>query len=157
MKESRFYKYSLLLPVAVPALVWLLVTSLSSFNLQLPTWLIVPVVYTTFSGLIGGVPYLMLIGLLFLWARGKSDTQFKRAVALLPVLMLTVVIVLIVVALSAEAWFQPENAVGFWDALLMLLGLVPFILGFGYFYMLVVFSAAAILRRRGMLLSSGAI
>ena len=153
MKESRFYRFSLVLPLAVPALM----APIVFFNLQLPTWLTWVVVYTTFSGIIGGVPYLILIGVLLWWARGKSDTQFKRALLLLPVLMLPVVVVLIVAALLVEAMLRPENALSLPDILLMLLELTPFILGFGYFYVLVVFFTAFILKRQGVLVPPQAV
>ena len=153
MKESKFYRLSLALPLAVP----LFTAPLLFLADQLPQWLVIAAIYTAYSGIIGGVPYLMVIGLLLLWAHGKSDAQFKRALLLSPMLMLFVAAIIIAVALSAEAWLKPENALPFSNSILMLLGLVPFILGFGYFYVLLVFSAASILKRRGMLVPSNAI
>ncbi len=153
MKESKFYRFSLLLPLAVPALI----APLLFVSFQLPEWMVWVALYTTFSGLIGGVPYLVLVGLLFWWARGKSDNQFRRALMLLPIFMLPVFAVLLGFALLAEAWLRPENALALSDALVMLLGLVPFILGFGYFYVLLVFWTARVLRRRGALVPLHAI
>jgi hypothetical protein len=153
MKESRFYRLSLALPLAVP----LLVAPLLFLTAKLPEWLAWVALYTTFSGIIGGLPYLLLIGLLLWWARGKSDSQFKRALALLPILMLPVVSVMLILALLTEAWLRPANALPFSDAVLMWLGLVLFILGFGYFYVVLVFSAAFVLKRRGVLVPSHAI
>jgi len=143
---------SLALPLAVP----LLVAPLLFLAVRLPEWVVWAALYTTYSGIIGGLPYLILIGLLLWWARDKSDTQFKRALALLPILMLPVVGVIIVLALLAEAWLQPENALPLSDVILMLLGLFPFILGFGYFYVLLVFFAAFLLRRRVVLVPAHA-
>jgi hypothetical protein len=153
MKESKFYRLSLALPLAVP----LLFAPLGFWSGRLPTWLVVVAVYTMFSGIIGGVPYLILIGLVLWWARGKTDAQFKRALALLPILMLLIVALIIALALSSEAWLQPGNALPLSDAILMFLGLVPFVLGFGYFYVGLVFYGASILKRRGMLVPSNAI
>jgi hypothetical protein len=154
MKESRFYRFSLVLPLVVPVLP---VPLLFVDAARLPEWLVWVAVYTMFSGIIGGVPYLVLVALLFWWARGKSDTNFRRALILLPIFMLPVVAVLIGLALLGEAWLRPENALTASDALVMLLGLVPFIVGFGYFYVLLVFGTARVLKRRGVLVPSRAI
>src|SRR5688572_19525720 len=106
MKESRFYRFSLLLPLAVPAVI----APLLFVDFHLPEWLVWAALYTTYSGLIGVVPYLALVGLLFWWARGKSDTQFRRALILLPIFMLPVVAVLFGLGLLSEAWLRPESA-----------------------------------------------
>jgi|GEM_PF-1837366 len=153
MRETRFFKFSLLLPLAVPAIT----APLLFVDFHLPEWLGWVALYTTYSGLIGGIPYLVSVGLLFWWARGKSDTQFKRALTLLPVLMLPVFAVLLSFGLLVEAWLRKENALPVSDALVMLLFFVPFLLGFGYFYVLLVFATARILRRRGSLLPARAI
>src|ERR1041384_690654 len=100
MKEARFYRLSLALPLAIP----LLAALLGLLHTRLPEWLVWVLVYTTFSGIIGGLPYLILIGGLLWWSRGKTDAQFKRALALLPILMLPVIGVMIALGLSAEAW-----------------------------------------------------
>ncbi len=71
--------------------------------------------------------------------------------------MLPVFAVLLGLGLLGEAWLRPESALPVSDALVMLLGLVPFILGFGYFYVLLVLGTARVLRRRGVLVPSRAI
>jgi len=153
MKEFRFYRLSLVLPLAVPALIAPLLFVDAAW---VPEWLVWAALYTMYSGIIGVVPYLVLVGLLFWWARGKSETQFRRALILLPIFMLPVFAVLSGLALFCEARLWPENALPVSDALVMLLGLVPFILGFGYFYVLLVFGMAKLLKRRGVLVASRA-
>lgn len=153
MKESRFFRFSLVLPLAVPALI----APVLFVGAQLPEWLVWVALYAIYSGIIGGLPYLALVGLLFWWARRKSDTQFKRALILLPIFMVPVLAVLLGLGLLGEAWLRPESALPVSDALLMLLGLVPFILGFGYFYVLLVFGVARVLKRRGVLVPARAI
>lgn len=152
MTDSKFYRFSLLLPLAVPAVF----APLLLVDFHLPRWLVWAALYTTFSGIIGGLPYLALVGPLFLWPRRKSDRQFKLALILLPILMLPVVAVLFGLGLLGEALLKPESALPVADALVMLLGLVPFILGFGYFYVLLVLGAARILKRLGLLIPSRA-
>lgn len=153
MKESRFHRFSLVLPLAVPAVI----APLLFVDFHLPEWLAWAVLYITYSGIIGGVPYLALVGLLFWWARGKSDIQFRGALLLLPIFMLPVFVVFIVLAFLGEAWLRPESALSVSDVLRMLLTLVPFILGFGYFYVLLVYGTARVLKRRGVLVPSRAI
>ena len=150
MKESRFYRFSLVLPLAVPALI----APLLFVGAHLPEWLVWAALYTMYSGIIGGVPYLALVGLLFWWARGKSDTQFRGALILLPIFMLPVFAVLLVLGLLGEAWLRPESAISVSDVPVMLLSVVPFILGFGYFYVLLVFGTVLVLKRMGVLAPS---
>jgi hypothetical protein len=153
MKETRFYRLSLILPLAVP----LLVAPLLLLGDRLPPWLSWVALYITFSGVIGGLPYLVLVGALLFWARRKTDTQFKRALALSPILMLPVFAAMLALAWSGEAWLRPENALPWADRVIGFLGLAPFVLGFGYFYVALVFSTAFMLQRRGVLVPSHAI
>jgi len=153
MKESKFYRLSLVLPLVVPAIV----APLLFVDFPFPEWLVWAVLYTTYSGAIGGFPYLALVGLLFWWARGRSDTQFRRTLSLLPIFMLPVFAVFLVLALLGEAWLRPESALPPGEILRMLLTMVPFILGFGYFYVLLVFGMAFLLKRRGKLVRLRAI
>jgi hypothetical protein len=147
MKESRFYKLSLVLPLAIPALL----APLFLFDSPLPEWLQWLVIFITFSGVIGGIPYIVLVGLLFWWARGKSDTQFRRALMQLPILMLPVFDVLALLGLLIERWQRPESALPASDVLMVLLGFAPSILGFGYCFVLLVFGTAFVLKRVGIL------
>ncbi|MCM3869835.1 MAG: hypothetical protein ND895_03910 [Pyrinomonadaceae bacterium] len=153
MKESRLYRFSLVLPLVVPAVV----APLLFVDFPLPEWLVLAVLYTTYSGVIGGIPYLALVGLLFWWARGKSNTQFRRTLSLLPIFMLPMFAVFLVLSLLGEAWLRPESALPAAEILRMLLTFVPFILGFGYLYVLLVFATVFVLRRLGVLSPSHAI
>jgi len=153
VKETRFYRLSLVLPLAVP----LLFAPLLFFADRLPLWLACAALYICFSGLIGGLPYLILIGVLLFWTRRKTSTHFKRALALSPILMLPVVAAMLALAWSGEAWLRPENALPWTDRIISFLGLVPFILGFGYFYVGLVFCTASILKKRRVLVPSSAI
>ena len=150
MKESRFYKFFLFLPLAVPAIA----APLLWIESQLPQWLAWLAVYTFFSGVIGGIPYIVLVGLLLWWARGKSETQFSRALLLLPFLMLPVFAAFLVLGSLIELWLRGSaSALPPSDLLFMFLGLAPFILGFGYCYVLFVFGMAFGLRRLGLLVN----
>ena len=153
MKESRFYRFSLFLPLVLPALI----APLLFLDFRLPEWIAWLILVVTFSGVIGGVPYLVLVGLLFWWARRKSDIQFRRALVLLPTMMIPVFAIFVVLGLLVEAWLRPDSALPAVEILRMLLTFMPFILGFGYSYVLLVFGTAKVLKRRGVLVPSHAI
>jgi hypothetical protein len=143
MKESRVYRFSLLLPLVVPALI----APLLFAGFRLPEWLGAIVLFTAYSGFIGGVPYLVLVALLFWWARGKSEAQFKYALVFSPLLMLP----LFLVFMLAVSLLTVGTESGVSELVSGLLFYVPFILGFGYFYVLLVFGTVFILKRTGVL------
>src|ERR1044071_4244067 len=67
MKEAGFYRLSLILPLAVP----LLVASLLFFGGRLPLWLSWVALYITLSGIIGALPYLVLMALMLFGRAGR--------------------------------------------------------------------------------------
>ncbi|MGH9966755.1 MAG: hypothetical protein ACREBG_02815 [Pyrinomonadaceae bacterium] len=149
MKESKAHKFSLALPLVVPALV----TPLVFVDVRLPGWLGTLVAFIFASGIIGGVPYVVLVALLFWWGRGKSDAQFKRALLLSPILMLPLFFVFIVLFQVITVGFldgAPEVAEVLQDLLLY----VSFILGFGYSYVLLVLGTVFVLKRLGVVAPS---
>ena len=149
MKESRVYRFSLMLPLVVPALI----APLLFVDFRLPEWLGAIVLFTAYSGFIGGVPYLVLVALLFWWARERSEAQFRRALVFSPVLMLP----LFLPFMLAISFFTVGTESGVSELVGGLLFYVPFILGFGYVYVLLVFGTVFILKRMGVLAPSGAI
>ena len=144
MKESKFYAFSLALPLLVPTLL----APLMYFDLRLPKWFQTIVVFTVASGLVGGIPYLVLVALLFWWGCGKSDARFKRALLLSPVLMLPVFFAFLVIfSLITGSFRDQAEAI---EELKLLFLYFSFILGFGYFYVLLVFSTVFVLKRLGV-------
>lgn len=144
MKEFRAYKFSLLLPLIFPAMI----APLMFVNLQFPEWLGAVLLFTAYSGVIGGVPYLVLVTLLLRWARGKSESQFRRALVVSPILMLPLFWMFI--AIVGLLRFGTE--LGMPEIVEGLLFYVPFILGFGYGYVVLVFGVVFILKRIGMII-----
>ena len=65
--------------------------------------------------------------------------------------MLPVVAMLLGLALLVETWLRPESALPVSEAIAVWLGLVPYILGYGYFYVLLVFGTARVLNRWGVI------
>jgi len=152
MKESRFYRISLALPLATPALF----ASLFLVDSPLPESLQWLVIVITMSGVIGGIPYLALVGILLWWARRKSDNEFRRALLLLPFLMLPVFFVFVIV-INLIMWTLDRSPLLRSGLLLDGLALVPIILVFGYCYVLLVFGTAFVLKRLGLLVPRNAI
>ena len=148
MKESKVHALSLSLPLLVPALF----AALMYLDPPFPKWLQAFMVYNVASGLVGGIPYLVLVVLLFWWGRGKSSAQFKRALVLSPVLMLPVFFLILVILSLITGSFRDEGA-GV-EALGMLLLYFLFILGFGYFYVVLVLGIVFVLKRLGVVTSS---
>ena len=151
MKESKVYAVALSLPLVVPALL----AALLYFDLRPPNWSKTLIVFTILSGLVGGIPYLVLVGLLFWWGRGKSDAQFKRALLLSPILMLPVFLAFLVIFSLVSGSFRDEA-----DAVEVLKGVVLYfscIIGFGYAYVLLVFGTVFVLKRLGLVAPSPAI
>jgi hypothetical protein len=143
MKVFRAYKFSLLLPLVVPVLF----APLLFVNVRFPEWLGAVILFTAYSGIIGCVPYLVLVALLLRWARGKSEAQFRRALMLSPLLMLPLFWVFILVISLLR--FGAESGVS--ELVEGLLFYVPFVLGFGYGYVLLVFGLVFALKRTGVI------
>jgi hypothetical protein len=151
MKESKAHKLSLALPLLVPALV----TPLVLGNFRLPAWLGTLVAFIGAKGMVGGVPYVALVALLFWWGRGKSGAQFKRALLVSPLLMLPVFFAFLAIFILITQGFRDEANVV--EALKMLFLDVSFILGFGYAYVLLVLSTVFVLKRLGVVAASPAV
>ena len=71
--------------------------------------------------------------------------------------MLPVLAAMLTVAWSGEAWLRPEEALSWADRIKGFLRLAPFVLGFGYFYLALIFTTPFILLRRGVIVPSHAI
>ena len=148
MQELKAYKLSLLLPLVLSAAC----APFLSVDLRLPEWCGTVILFTAYSGLIGGVPYLMLVVLLLFWARGRTEKQFRRALILAPVLMLPIFSLFIVIV----ALFLDWESVG-WETANGLLFYVPFVLGYGYAYVVLVLCTIFLLKRLGAIVPSRAI
>jgi hypothetical protein len=151
MKESKAHKLSLALPLVLPALV----TPLMFVDIRLPGWLETIAAFIFASGMVGGVPYVVLVALLFWWGRRKSEAQFKRSLLLSPILMRPVFFAFLVIFILITQGFRDEaEAV---EVLKMLVLYVCFILGFGYSYVLLVLGIMFVLKRLGVVAPSPAI
>jgi hypothetical protein len=142
MKEFRAFKASLLLPLIVPVLF----APLMFVDFRYPEGLGAIILFTAYSGVIGCMPYLVLVALLLRWAHGKNETQFRRALMLSPLLMLPLlwIFILIISLLRGTESGVSELVDG-------LLFYAPFVLGFGYGYVVLVFGLVTVLKRVGVI------
>ena len=86
MNIIRAYKLSLLLPIIVPILfapALFFIRSIGESGATVLMTILYSLVY-------GGIPYLILVGILLFWMRGKDETQIRRALLLSPLLMLVI-------------------------------------------------------------------
>jgi hypothetical protein len=149
MRELKAYKLSLLLPLVVSGAL----IPLFYVELRLPEWLRTAIYTTAASGLVGGIPYLVLVALLLLWGRGKTGKQFRRALILSPILMLPIsfLVIVIFVLIADRQSLGRQTIDGFFFFY------VPWILGYGYAYVVLGLTGVFILRRLGVISASNAI
>ena len=144
MNVTRAYKLSLLLPIIVPALFAPALFFIRSLTEGAATVLMVIMT----SVIYGGIPYLILVGLLLRWMRGRNEAQIRRALILSPLLMLVIfqVVAGVWVAFFSEARPRINQFMG------SLIVLTPFVLLFGYAYVGVAFGLIGVWKRRNALL-----
>jgi hypothetical protein len=119
---------------------------------SLPQWLRQPLGLAALSGIVGAIPYMVLVVLLLLWARGKTEKQFLYALLVSPILMLPLFsLYLLVIALILD-----RQSLG-WQTFDDLLFYFPWILGVGYGYVLLALICLFIFRRLGVISSANAI
>ena len=108
MQATTYYRLSLAVPLILPLIVWPLL-----FSLQY-----------------GGVPYLLFVGGLLYWMRGKSEEQVERAASFAPLLM--AIIYLVVYAIDR---LTAHMAIRTWGDYEFFAGVgIPCILLLGYGY-----------------------
>ncbi len=97
-----------------------------------------------FSLVYGGIPYLILVGILLFWMRGKDETQIRRALLLSPLLMLVIFQVFagLWIAFFSEGTGKINQFVG------SLVLLSPFVLLFGYIYVGIAFGVIELWKKR---------
>lgn len=120
MSVKTYYRWTLLLPLLVPALAWPLLNLLSSGFAGMAAYLLF------LSLLIGGVPYLLFAIGFLLWMRDASDARVHRGILLAPVVYTAVMVVCLTLFLLVDGTFSNSS-----DSLGTFVG---FALAFGYGY-----------------------
>jgi len=140
MNIIRAYKLSLLLPIIVPILfvpTLLFIRSLGESGAIVLMTILTSLIY-------GGIPYLILAGILLFWMHGKDETQIRRILLLSPLLMLVIFQVFagLWIAFFSEATPKINQFIG------SLVLLSPFVLLFGYIYVGIVFGIIELWKKR---------
>ena len=127
LTPSRLYKWSLALPVLVPAalsplaLGWRTAPEPVQWVLQV---FVLSLVY-------GGVPYLILVGALAWWMRGKGEREIRRALWLAPLLLLPIFWICLWAYLLWTSWPELRTS-DLWGSL----ELSGYVIVLGYVYVL---------------------
>ncbi len=130
---TKAYKLSLILPLVIP----LLLSPLFFIKINLPEWLGTIIFFTIYSGIIGGVPYLLLILFLLWWMRYKDESSIRRILLLSPIIMIP--IFLIFVEVISLLRFGIKKSVSEFSEVFLFY--TPFVLIFGYAYVVFVISS----------------
>ena len=133
MSIKSYYRWALLLPLALPALAWplLLVRSM-------PPLLVAVVWYLFLSVLIGGIPYVLFATAFLLWARRAPDHRVRMGILLSPLAYAAVLFICLTLFLLVDGTFaNSSDSLG---------GMVMFALLFGYGYVGLAELGRAILR-----------
>lgn len=119
MSVRGYYRWALLLPVALPVLM------LPAFALEFDV-LTGVALWLGWSLLFGGVPYLLFAMGFLLWTRGRTDAQVRLGILLSPPAYVAVLVPCLALFLAVDG--NLSGSLGF-------LGMVAaFGLGFGYGY-----------------------
>jgi len=143
---TKVYKLSLALPIILPVIAALPLVFVNDNSPEPFGFLSGIMAATIFSGLVGGVPYLMLVGLLLWRMHRKTERQIRRLLILSPILLLPIFLIHITVFSLVTSGVQ-ATLESFGEVLMFY---VPYVLGFGYFYVALVFGTVFLLRRIGV-------
>jgi hypothetical protein len=140
MNTRTYYVRSLLLPRLAAAAAGLLGVLLGENNPAAP-WLGI----VTWSGIIGGIPYVLVAGGILWWSRRRSAAQLRRALWLAPILMIPALLLPIavysVVSRGGGSADRFSESMVFMGAMVLL---------FGYVYVALVEAGALLGRRLGV-------
>ncbi len=144
MNVIKIYKYSLFLPLIIPIIFSPALLFLRSMT-ETQALVLLTIVY---SGLVGGIPYLILIAILFRWMRDKNEQQIRKALIFSPLFMIGIFVVgfaLLNLIFNNEPLREAITQ--------FLVGTVftsICILIFGYSYVLLVFALVKLLRKESI-------
>lgn len=144
VRRTSFYRASLLLPIVLPGVFWLLPTPVADLaGAADPSGIVLGPLLG--SLVLGGVPYVAFALIILIWSRGKSGRELRRLSWWSPVLFLP----LLLIWIAWQMMFTGQSSVAAdWDigVLYGSLGLVV-----GYFYVLSVAGLAWAATRLGWL------
>jgi hypothetical protein len=139
---TKVYKYALFLPILVP----ILVAPILYFGLQsLGEKLGLIIIIIFYSGIVGGIPYLLLAIGLAVWMKEKSEREIRKALIISPIIMagFTAILVVVLRFVPSDQLDVLRSASGFFGVLAVL---TIFIGIFGYAYVCIAFTIARVVR-----------
>lgn len=146
MTARRAYQLSLALPIIFPLLAVAPVYLGKPF---LPEILFSFFTIIFVSGFFGGLPYLIVVAGLLLWAPDHSTISFRKAILLTPLLLILIHVVLLLVLIIWQLFKREPSD----SEINFALGLMAIFAGcdllFGYIYILLVFGGIRILQNVG--------
>lgn len=146
MTARRAYQFSLALPIIFPSLAVAPVYLGKSF---LPEILLSFFSIILASGFFGGLPYLIVVAGLLLWAPDHSTISFRKAILFTPLLLILIHVVLLLVLIIWQLFKREPSD----SEINFALGLMAIFAGcdlvFGYIYIFLVFGCIRILQNGG--------
>ncbi len=139
MTSKRLFQYSLVLPLVPPLLVLPLWFVRESINENSAGAFVLIVI--AYSGIVGGIPYLILAAALLIWMRNKDLVLIKRVLLISPALMLPIFSVCLGIY---TVFFERHPSLN--EYLFGLIFFSVFIVLFGYTYVGLVFGLERIVR-----------
>lgn len=139
MTSKRLFQYSLVLPLIPPLLVLPLWFVRESINENSAGAFVLIVI--AYSGIVGGIPYLILAAALLIWMRNKDLVLIRRVLLISPVLMLPIFSVCLGIY---TMFFERHPSLNEYSFGLIFFSV--FIVLFGYTYVGLVFGLERIVR-----------
>lgn len=141
MTSKRLFQFSLALPLIPPILMiplWIVRESINENS----AFALVPI-FIAYSGIVGGIPYLILAATLLLWMRNQELASIRQALLASPFLMLPIFAACLGIYTIAF-----ERNPSFREYLFALVFSSAFIIIFGYAYVGIVFGLEKLFRRK---------
>lgn len=142
MDVNKLYKISLSFPLIVP----ILFTPLFFiFNRLMNETVAIVFLTIIYSGLVGGIPYLIIAIILFRWMNDKSEMQIRKALLLSPLFMIALFSFgyLFLGVILSNDFFQELKKIS-----MAIIACDVLILIFGYSYVLITFAFVKIFKNK---------
>lgn len=141
VKIRNLYFYLLILPLLLPLLSLPLI---KFFEASLPQTASLALVVIAFSGIIGGIPYLVLALAIFFWTRKRSESHVRRAILLSPIGMVVLFpVFILVISFIPSMKMDLSGAADFMKAWAFL---SAFSIVIGYAYVAIIFGVVRLYR-----------
>lgn len=142
-KIENTYRYLLALPLLIPVVSIPLLKLLQNSDTGVFGTILL---FVAFSGIIGGIPYLVIGCFLFWWTRKKDEPQVRKALLLSPIGMVIIFPLLILVVSLIPS--MKANVTGISQFATAWAVLSSYSIIFGYAYVAIIFGIVRLYRGR---------